>query len=62
MRRAIKLGHDTDTTACIAGGVAGLRFGLEGIPERWRDGLRGRDLLAPLLAGLLAHRATPDAP
>ncbi|MFD0727167.1 ADP-ribosylglycohydrolase family protein [Lysobacter brunescens] len=61
MRRAIKLGHDTDTTACIAGGIAGLRFGLEGIPQRWRDGLRGQDLLAPLHAGLLAHRATSGA-
>jgi ADP-ribosyl-[dinitrogen reductase] hydrolase len=62
MRRAIKLGHDTDTTACIAGGIAGLRFGLEGIPQRWRDGLRGQDLLAPLLTGLLARRATSGAP
>jgi len=61
MRRAIKLGHDTDTTACIAGGIAGLRFGLEGIPQRWRGGLRGQDLLAPLHAGLLAHRATSGA-
>ncbi len=62
MRRAIKLGHDTDTTACIAGGIAGLRFGLEGIPQRWRDGLRGRDLLAPLLTSLLEHRTTSGAP
>jgi ADP-ribosylglycohydrolase len=31
VRRAIKLGNDTDTTACIAGGVAGLLYGYAGI-------------------------------
>lgn len=53
VRAAIGLGKDTDTTACVAGGVAGLRYGVAGIPQRWRDGLRGQDLLAPLLARLL---------
>ncbi len=38
---AVRYGNDTDTTAAIAGGLAGLRFGLHGIPRRWRDGLRG---------------------
>ena len=55
VRRAIRLGHDTDTTACIAGGIAGLRFGLSDIPGHWRDGLRGKALYAPLLDRLLAH-------
>lgn len=55
VRAAISLGKDTDTTACVAGGVAGLRYGVAGIPGAWRDGLRGQDLLAPLLARLLAH-------
>lgn len=54
VRRAIGFGLDTDTTACIAGGIAGIRDGLEGIPERWRTALRGRELLDPLLAALLA--------
>jgi hypothetical protein len=36
-------------------------LGLEGIPQRWHDGLRGQDLLTPLLTGLLAHRATSGA-
>lgn len=31
----INLGHDTDTSAAIAGGLAGLYYGLENIPERW---------------------------
>lgn len=55
--RAIRLGNDTDTTACIAGGIAGLIHGIDAIPPRWREGLRGRALLDPLLQGLLARHA-----
>ena len=57
VRSAIRLGNDTDTTACVAGGIAGLRFGLHAIPERWRVALRGRELYEPLLTRLLALRA-----
>jgi len=32
---AIHLGHDTDTTAAIVGGLAGLYYGAENIPEDW---------------------------
>ncbi len=49
VRRAIAFGHDTDTTACIAGGLAGIRFGEQGIPPEWLAALRGRDWLSPLL-------------
>ena len=53
IRRAIGLGHDTDTTAAVAGGIAGIRFGVEGIPSLWRNGLRGRELAQPLIEQLL---------
>jgi ADP-ribosylglycohydrolase len=53
VKAAIVLGHDTDTTACVAGGIAGLRDGVQAIPERWRAQLRGQELLAPLLDRLL---------
>ncbi len=52
VKSAIKLGNDTDTTACIAGGIAGLKFGLAGIPARWRENLRGVEIYQPLLAKL----------
>ncbi len=68
IRNAILFGHDTDTTAAVAGGLAGIRFGLAGIPERWLKALRGFDLVEPLLApiltdepGRLARRADPTA-
>ena len=31
----INLGHDTDTSAAIAGGLAGLYYGREEMPEEW---------------------------
>lgn len=55
VRAAVALGHDTDTTACVAGGIAGLRAGVGAIPAGWRERLRGRELVAPLLASLLAR-------
>ena len=57
VRRAVQFGQDTDTTACIAGGIAGLRDGIGAIPQRWRDALRGRDLVDPLWLELLRRWA-----
>lgn len=53
VRAAISLGHDTDTTACVAGGIAGIRDGIAAIPAQWRAQLRGMDLVRPLLEQLL---------
>jgi len=53
VRAAVALGHDTDTTACIAGGIAGLMRGIDDIPVRWRKALRGMEMIEPLLNGLL---------
>ncbi|WP_225444439.1 ADP-ribosylglycohydrolase family protein [Pseudomarimonas arenosa] len=53
VRAAISLGYDTDTTAAVAGGLAGIRFGLTGIPNEWIDRLKGREILDPLMRRLL---------
>jgi ADP-ribosylglycohydrolase len=53
VKAAIELGNDTDTTACIAGGLAGIHFGFDAIPLRWTDALRGRELVKPLEKALL---------
>lgn len=43
---AVNLGDDTDTTAAVTGGLAGLRCGLTGIPRAWISCLpRGAALL-----------------
>lgn len=33
--KAVNLGSDTDTTACITGGIAGIYYGDELIPKKW---------------------------
>ena len=42
---AVNLGMDTDTTGMVAGGIAGLHYGLEGVPESWLNSLaRKKDI------------------
>ncbi len=49
---AVRAGNDTDTTAAIAGGLLGARWGAAAVPARWRrklhgwPGLHARDLVA----------------
>lgn len=40
---AVNLGRDTDTTAAITGGLAGLVYGSDSIPKEWLDVLARRD-------------------
>ena len=42
MVNAVDLGRDTDTVACVAGGIAGARWGVQSIPSRWTTYLNGR--------------------
>jgi ADP-ribosylglycohydrolase len=35
--KAVNLGKDTDTTAAITGGLAGIYYGIEKIPQEWID-------------------------
>jgi ADP-ribosylglycohydrolase len=57
VRTAVLFGNDTDTTACVAGGLAGIRFGLGGIPARWLKQLRGYDIAAPFISDFLSRTA-----
>ncbi|MDZ7839127.1 MAG: ADP-ribosylglycohydrolase family protein [Actinomycetota bacterium] len=40
---AVRLGQDTDTTAAEAGGLAGIFYGVDSIPVKWREGLARKD-------------------
>jgi ADP-ribosylglycohydrolase len=42
---AVNLGDDTDTTAAVAGALAGTLYGMTGIPEEWLDTLLGKDII-----------------
>lgn len=46
--KAVNLGSDTDTVAAVAGALAGCLYGLEGIPEKWLDGLLRKDMIADI--------------
>ena len=46
---AVNLGGDTDTIGALAGGVAGILYGKESIPDEWLDMLRGRDITETVL-------------
>ncbi len=48
LTKVIGLGGDTDTYGAIAGGILGARFGVDGIPQEWRDALIGRDIMLGL--------------
>ncbi|MGN0298804.1 MAG: ADP-ribosylglycohydrolase family protein, partial [Lachnospiraceae bacterium] len=43
--KAVNLGHDTDTVAAVAGGLAGLAYGLDGIPASWLESLKGKNII-----------------
>ena len=40
--KGVNLGKDTDTTAAVTGGLAGLLYGVEGIPVSWLNQLAKR--------------------
>lgn len=46
---AVNLGDDTDTTAAVAGALAGTAYGIDAIPQEWIDTLRGKELIESCL-------------
>ena len=41
--KAVNLGHDTDTTGAVTGGLAGLIYGIKGIPKDWLEVLARKE-------------------
>ena len=60
IQRAVATGPDTDTVAAIAGGLAGIKFGKEGIPQVWLDHLATDQSLLECLDGLKQLAVTPS--
>lgn len=52
---AVNLGYDTDSVAAVAGGLAGIVYGMPGIPAEWLEILARRYEIVSL-AGLFADR------
>jgi ADP-ribosyl-[dinitrogen reductase] hydrolase len=49
--KAVNLGGDTDTTGCVAGGLAGVAYGMQSIPQAWAAQLPHKADLDRLFAG-----------
>ena len=47
--KAVNLGMDTDTTAAVAGGLAGILYGYDGIPAEWMEKLQRKDMIENIL-------------
>ena len=45
IEKAVNLGDDTDTVAAIAGGLAGILYGMENIPKEWMEKLQGKEII-----------------
>lgn len=46
---AVNLGDDTDTTAAVVGGLAGILYGYDNIPKKWIDQLKNKELIDSIL-------------
>lgn len=46
--KAVNLGFDTDTTAAVAGGLAGVTYGYDSIPKEWIDVIAKKDWISKL--------------
>jgi len=53
--KAVNLGKDTDTTAAVCGGLAGLAWGAAAIPAEWLDALARREDIRALARRLGSH-------
>lgn len=47
--KAVNLGDDTDTTAAVTGGLAGIIYGFDEIPKEWIDKLKNKNLIEDCL-------------
>lgn len=49
--RAVNLGQDTDTVGAVAGGLAGLVYGYDAIPEEWKAAVVKREIIEEMCCG-----------
>jgi ADP-ribosyl-[dinitrogen reductase] hydrolase len=54
--KAVNLGGDTDTTGCVAGGLAGVYYGHEAIPQEWLGALPKQAALKELFAKFVSSQ------
>lgn len=52
--KIIHEGGDADTNACVAGSILGAKFGIDNIPEKWKNDLLRKNVLDSKLEDFLA--------
>ncbi|HEV2557930.1 MAG TPA: ADP-ribosylglycohydrolase family protein [Microvirga sp.] len=57
MLLAANLGEDADTTAAVAGQLAGAVYGLSGLPPEWLERLAWRERITETAASLFSDRS-----
>ncbi len=50
--KAVNLGEDTDTTGAVTGGLAGIYYGIENMPNEWIEVIARKDDIVNLAARL----------
>ena len=53
--KAVNLGDDTDTTAAVTGGLAGLYYCIDNIPSKWIDTLVNKELIINICSNFISH-------
>lgn len=59
---AVNLGDDADTTGAVYGQMAGMYYGLDGIPERWVRRVKNVDAILGMADKLHAHLSLFELP
>lgn len=63
--KCVNMGYDTDSTAAVAGGLAGLYYGYDAIPQEWLSLLAGKEIIEDCVQGLerycMEHHLMPEA-
>lgn len=48
----VNMGYDADSTAAVAGGLAGLYYGYDSIPVEWVDALVNKERIESCITGM----------
>jgi ADP-ribosylglycohydrolase len=52
--KAVNLGNDTDTVGAVAGGLAGIYYGYDAIPQEWLEQIARKDYIERLAKNVIS--------
>ena len=58
--KAVNLGEDTDTIGALTGGLAGIIYGYESIPQKWINYLQKKDYLDEIINSFMTNLKKSD--